>query len=238
VLKPGGQLHIWHLISRARVNEIHATASAAVNQDRLPPAEETAAMLGRLGFEIASLADTANTIWLRRSNRHASLRCKRTGTTYGMQPRPGGQAGSPDTPSPRGRCIRYVHDCASYCAYRGAGNRGHCYGWLVASRPTMKTAFGFFLLGLMLFVPTFFLLPLMPPNSASAAAGWKHGFAVSANLLVRGMSGVLISMATVASVSVSDLREGLTRLPLPASCPRLSCRSCIRPRVSSTRPSG
>jgi demethylmenaquinone methyltransferase/2-methoxy-6-polyprenyl-1,4-benzoquinol methylase len=59
VLKPGGQLHIWHLISRARVNEIHATASAAVNQDRLPPAEETAAMLGRLGFEIASLADTA-----------------------------------------------------------------------------------------------------------------------------------------------------------------------------------
>ena len=59
VLKPGGQLHIWHLISRARVNEIHATAGAAVNQDRLPPAEETAAMLSRLGFQIASLDDTA-----------------------------------------------------------------------------------------------------------------------------------------------------------------------------------
>ncbi len=55
----------------------------------------------------------------------------------------------------------------------------------------------------------------MPLDGASAAAGWEHGFAVSANLLVRGVSGVLISMATVASVSVSDLREGLTRLPLP-----------------------
>jgi demethylmenaquinone methyltransferase/2-methoxy-6-polyprenyl-1,4-benzoquinol methylase len=59
VLKPGGQLHIWHLISRARVNEIHATAGAAVNQDRLLPAEETAAMLSRMGFEVASQADTA-----------------------------------------------------------------------------------------------------------------------------------------------------------------------------------
>ena len=59
VLKPGGQLHIWHLISRARVNEIHATADAAVNQDRLLPAEEVAATLSRLGFQIASVADTA-----------------------------------------------------------------------------------------------------------------------------------------------------------------------------------
>lgn len=87
--------------------------------------------------------------------------------------------------------------------------------WLVASRPPMKTVFGFALLGLLLFVPTLLLLPLMPPNGVRAAAGWKHGFVASANLLVRGMSGVLISMATIASVSVSDLREGLTRLPLP-----------------------
>jgi energy-coupling factor transporter transmembrane protein EcfT len=71
----------------------------------------------------------------------------------------------------------------------------------------MKTVFGFSLLGLLLFVPTFLLLPFMPPDSG--------GFSVPANLLVRGMSGVLISMATVASVTVSDLREGLTRLPLP-----------------------
>ena len=59
VLRPGGQLHIWHLISRAQVNEIHTTAGLAVSRDQLPPAEETAALLGRLGFEIVSLADTA-----------------------------------------------------------------------------------------------------------------------------------------------------------------------------------
>lgn len=87
--------------------------------------------------------------------------------------------------------------------------------WLIASRPPMNTVAGFSLLGFLLFVPTFLLLPLMPPNSASAADGWKHGFVASADLAVRGLSGVLISMATVASVSVSDLREGLTRLPLP-----------------------
>jgi cobalt/nickel transport system permease protein len=79
----------------------------------------------------------------------------------------------------------------------------------------MKTVSGFALLGLLLFVPTFLLLPLMPFDGASAAGGWKHAFVASADLLVRGMSGVLISMATVASVSVSDLREGLTRLPMP-----------------------
>jgi energy-coupling factor transporter transmembrane protein EcfT len=75
--------------------------------------------------------------------------------------------------------------------------------------------FGFALLGLLLFVPTFLLLPLMPLDGASAAGGWKHAFVASADILVRGMSGVLISTATVASVSVSDLREGLTRLPMP-----------------------
>ena len=79
--------------------------------------------------------------------------------------------------------------------------------WLIASWPPMKTVFGFSLLGLLLCVPTFLLLPLMPPDSG--------GLSVPANLLVRGMSGVLISMATVTSVSVSDLREGLTRLPMP-----------------------
>ena len=92
---------------------------------------------------------------------------------------------------------------------------GTVAAWLAASRPPMKIAFGFSLLGLMLFVPALLLLPLLPLDGVSAAGGWKHGFAVSANLVVRGLSGVLISMATVASVSVSDLREGLTQLPLP-----------------------
>jgi energy-coupling factor transporter transmembrane protein EcfT len=79
--------------------------------------------------------------------------------------------------------------------------------WLAASRPPPKTVLSFAVLGFLLFVPTFLLLPFMPPD--------RGGLSVLVVLLVRGGSGVLISMATVASVSVSDLREGLTRLPLP-----------------------
>ncbi len=87
--------------------------------------------------------------------------------------------------------------------------------WLIASRPPMKTVFGFALLGLLLLVPALLLLPLLPFHGVGGSDGWKHGFVASADLVVRGLGGVLISMATVASVSVSDLREGLTRLPLP-----------------------
>jgi energy-coupling factor transporter transmembrane protein EcfT len=87
--------------------------------------------------------------------------------------------------------------------------------WLAAGRPPTKTVLGFAVVGLLLFVPAFLLLPLLPLDGVSAEGGWEHGFAASADLLARGLSGVLISMATVASVTVSDLREGLTRLPMP-----------------------
>jgi ubiquinone/menaquinone biosynthesis C-methylase UbiE len=52
VLRPGGRLHVWHLGSRARVNEIHAGAGEAVRQDLLPPVRDTAALLSGAGFTI------------------------------------------------------------------------------------------------------------------------------------------------------------------------------------------
>ena len=57
VLRPGGWLHVWHLIGRARVNEIHASAGAAVQGDVLPPAEETARVLRAQGFEVTAVID-------------------------------------------------------------------------------------------------------------------------------------------------------------------------------------
>jgi energy-coupling factor transporter transmembrane protein EcfT len=87
--------------------------------------------------------------------------------------------------------------------------------WLVASRPPLKTVISSAGLGLLLLFPAFLLVPLMPLDGAGSAGGWGHAFVPPAIVLVRGMSGVLISMATVTAVSVSDLREGLTRLPLP-----------------------
>ena len=58
VLPPGGYLHVWHLIPRRRVNEIHATAGAAVQQDVLAPAEETALLLGGVALRVSTVSDT------------------------------------------------------------------------------------------------------------------------------------------------------------------------------------
>lgn len=58
VLRPGGALHVWHLISRRRVNEIHAGAGEAVRGDVLPPAAETAALLAAAGFDVATATES------------------------------------------------------------------------------------------------------------------------------------------------------------------------------------
>jgi len=58
VLRPSGSLHVWHLISRARVNEIHASAGPAVHKDLLPPADETARVLSGLGLGVTQVIDT------------------------------------------------------------------------------------------------------------------------------------------------------------------------------------
>ena len=54
VLKPGGSLHIWHRVSREKMNAMHAAASEAVSRDILPPVEETADLLATVGFKIAA----------------------------------------------------------------------------------------------------------------------------------------------------------------------------------------
>ncbi len=50
VLRERGALHVWHLSSRATVNEIHASAGDAVANDLLVPATETAKLLEQHGF--------------------------------------------------------------------------------------------------------------------------------------------------------------------------------------------
>lgn len=59
LLKPGGWLHIWHLLSRDRVNEIHAGAGEAVKGDHLPAGEETAELLAASGFSVTGVVDDA-----------------------------------------------------------------------------------------------------------------------------------------------------------------------------------
>jgi demethylmenaquinone methyltransferase/2-methoxy-6-polyprenyl-1,4-benzoquinol methylase len=57
VLRPGGLLHVWHLISRDEVNRIHQNADEAVQEDRLPPAGETGCLLTGLGFTVEEETD-------------------------------------------------------------------------------------------------------------------------------------------------------------------------------------
>jgi ubiquinone/menaquinone biosynthesis C-methylase UbiE len=57
VLRPGGFLHIWHLISRQRVNEIHGSAGEAVRGDHLHPAVETAATLTAAGYQVSEAVE-------------------------------------------------------------------------------------------------------------------------------------------------------------------------------------
>jgi len=58
VLTPGGSLHVWHLIPRERINEIHAGAGEAVRGDVLPPAAETAELLAAAGFRIVTASES------------------------------------------------------------------------------------------------------------------------------------------------------------------------------------
>jgi demethylmenaquinone methyltransferase/2-methoxy-6-polyprenyl-1,4-benzoquinol methylase len=57
VLRPAGLLHVWHLMGRDRVNEIHAGAGEAVRADILAPASETADLLERGGFNVSTCVD-------------------------------------------------------------------------------------------------------------------------------------------------------------------------------------
>ena len=57
VLKPGGVLHVWHTLSRGRVNEIPAAAGGPVHDDVLPPARVTAELLSRRGFHVTAAVD-------------------------------------------------------------------------------------------------------------------------------------------------------------------------------------
>lgn len=57
VIKAGGFLHIWHLVPRGKVNEIHASAGGPIGRDVLPPAPVTADIVCRQGFRIEAISD-------------------------------------------------------------------------------------------------------------------------------------------------------------------------------------
>lgn len=60
VLRPGGYLHIWHLSSRHKVTEVHASTDGPIHHDALQPAANTAALLEQHGFLVTTVVDEAD----------------------------------------------------------------------------------------------------------------------------------------------------------------------------------
>jgi ubiquinone/menaquinone biosynthesis C-methylase UbiE len=57
VLKPGGYLHIWHLSSRHKITEVHASTDGPIHHDVLQPAAVTANLLKQHGFLVTTVVD-------------------------------------------------------------------------------------------------------------------------------------------------------------------------------------
>lgn len=57
LLKPGGNLHIWHLAGRETINEIHHGQGQPIGMDLLPPAIDLSQLLQDAGFEIQLITD-------------------------------------------------------------------------------------------------------------------------------------------------------------------------------------
>jgi energy-coupling factor transporter transmembrane protein EcfT len=89
--------------------------------------------------------------------------------------------------------------------------------WLVACRPPRRVLIAFVLLGLGTFLPYFLLAPLIQAGPPGTAWSLSRALEVPWSVLARGMSVMLVSIATVTSLSASDLREGLVRLPVPGA---------------------
>ncbi len=88
--------------------------------------------------------------------------------------------------------------------------------WLTGCRPPIRVVRTTVVLGLFLFLPYFLLLPLLPADPSTATGSWRQALIVPWTVLLRGMSAMFISIATTATLSMSDLREALVRLPVPS----------------------
>lgn len=87
--------------------------------------------------------------------------------------------------------------------------------WVLGCRPPGRVLRASLLFGLALLLPYFLLMPLLPSPPGETAASWRAALVVPWTLLLRGLTGMVVSMATVTVLTGSDLREALLRLPVP-----------------------
>ncbi|HNW58527.1 MAG TPA: methyltransferase domain-containing protein [bacterium] len=64
VLRPGGELLIWHTCCSRELNRFHARLDGVVACDKLPPAGELAGMLTANGFEMLAAEERPHHFWV------------------------------------------------------------------------------------------------------------------------------------------------------------------------------
>ncbi len=93
---------------------------------------------------------------------------------------------------------------------------GIATAWVVACRPPWRVLRATILFGLALLLPYFLLFPLLPRPLGETAESWRGALVVPWTILLRGLSSMVVCVATVTALSASDLREALLRLPVPS----------------------
>jgi len=82
--------------------------------------------------------------------------------------------------------------------------------WLALCRPSAAILGGTFVMGLAVFAPVMLLSPFV---DGGAANPWS--------IFLRGLAAVLISVGAASTLTESDLRGGLVRLPIPDIAARI-----------------
>lgn len=86
--------------------------------------------------------------------------------------------------------------------------------WGSICRPPLKLIRASLLFGLALFVPYFLLVPIIYLERNEV--NWLYATIPVWTVFLRGLAGMQITIVTISTLSVSDLRQGLIQLPLPA----------------------
>ncbi len=93
---------------------------------------------------------------------------------------------------------------------------GAVAAWLWACRPPRRVIAYTAAFGLAMFLPYFLLVPLIAAEGTAAPGNAWGAFAAPWSVVVRGLACMAASIGTVTALGMSDLREGLLRLPLPS----------------------
>ena len=89
--------------------------------------------------------------------------------------------------------------------------------WIGVCGVPRRAAKPMIFLGLAMFLPYFLLAPLLVGGRAaiSNAPPWARAFAAPWDVFLHGLAGMFVATATAATLSASDLRQGLVSLPVP-----------------------